>query len=164
MDLSLIYFMAVLGLRCCAGFSLVAVSGGYSSLGFLGYSSLWWLLLLQSTGSRHTGFRSCRPKALGRGLSSCGAWAQLPHSMWNLSGQARDRTHVSCIESRILIHWTTRKVQEAWIQSRVLKEREHAFLSPEKQRPYNLNLRDAVAQQMFIAKDPGLIKIKSPSS
>ena len=46
-----------------AGFSLVAVSGGYSLLRCMGFS-LRWLLLLQSMGSRHTGF------------SSCGMWAQ----------------------------------------------------------------------------------------
>ena len=34
--------------------SLVGVSGGYS---------LWWLLLLRSTGSRHTGFSSCGTQA-----------------------------------------------------------------------------------------------------
>ena len=39
--------------------------------------SLWWLLLLQSTGSRRKGFSSCSTRALERaGLSSCGAWAQ----------------------------------------------------------------------------------------
>ena len=38
--------------------SLVAASGGYSSLQCAG-SSLRWLLLLRSTGSRHTGFGSC---------------------------------------------------------------------------------------------------------
>ena len=43
--------------------SLVAVSGGYSLLWCAGFS-LWRLLLLQSTGSRHTGF------------SSCATWAQ----------------------------------------------------------------------------------------
>ena len=43
--------------------SLVAASGGYSSLWCTGFS-LWWLLLLRSTGSRHAGF------------SSCGTWAQ----------------------------------------------------------------------------------------
>ena len=43
--------------------SLVAVSGGYSLLRCVGFSLLW-LLLLRSTGSRHTGF------------SSCGLWAQ----------------------------------------------------------------------------------------
>ena len=57
-------FLAVLGLCCCAhGLSLVAASGGYSSLRCVGFS-LRWLLLLQSTGSRHVGF------------SSCGTWAQ----------------------------------------------------------------------------------------
>ena len=50
-------FVAVCGL------SLVAASRGYSSLRCTGFS-LQWLLLLQSTGSRHTGF------------SSCGTWAQ----------------------------------------------------------------------------------------
>ena len=38
--------------------SLVAASGGYSSLWCAGFS-LRWLLLLQSTGSRHAGFSSC---------------------------------------------------------------------------------------------------------
>ena len=45
------------------GLSLIALSGGYSSLRCMGFS-LWWLLLLQSTGSRRVGF------------SSCGTWAQ----------------------------------------------------------------------------------------
>ena len=45
------------------GLSLVAASGGYSWLRCAGFS-LWWLLLLQSTGSRRPGF------------SSCGMWAQ----------------------------------------------------------------------------------------
>ena len=36
------------------GFSLVVVSGGYSSLQCMGFS-LRWLLLLWSTGSRHVG-------------------------------------------------------------------------------------------------------------
>ena len=43
-------------------FSLVAVSGGYSSLRCTGFS-LRWLLLLRSTGARRAGF------------SSCGTWA-----------------------------------------------------------------------------------------
>ena len=44
------------------GLSLVVASRGYSSLWCVGFS-LWWLLLLQSIGSRHLGF------------SSCGLWA-----------------------------------------------------------------------------------------
>ena len=40
------------------GLSLVAASGGYSSLQCAGFS-LQWLLLLQSTDSRRVGFSSC---------------------------------------------------------------------------------------------------------
>ena len=42
--------------------SLVAETEGYSSLWYTGFSS-WWLLLLQSTGSRGTGFSSCGAQA-----------------------------------------------------------------------------------------------------
>ena len=56
------------------GPSLVAVSGGYSSLWCAGFS-LRWLLLLWSTGSRRAGFSSCGTRALDRRLSSCGARA-----------------------------------------------------------------------------------------
>ena len=51
-DLFLIYlFLAVLGLCCYAGFSLVVPSGGCSRVVLPGFSP-WWLLSLQSTGSR----------------------------------------------------------------------------------------------------------------
>ena len=67
-------FVATLGL------SLVAASGGYSSLQCMGFS-LRWLLLLQSTGCRHAGsvVVACR-------LSSCGAWASLLRGMWDPPG------------------------------------------------------------------------------
>ena len=48
--------------------------------------SLQWLLLLQSTGSRHMGFSSCGSRALECRLSSCGARAHLLHGMWDLPG------------------------------------------------------------------------------
>ena len=59
--------MAALGLCCwvfvaARGLSLVVASGIYSSLQCAGFS-LWWLLLLQSSGSRHAGFSSCGPQA-----------------------------------------------------------------------------------------------------
>ena len=74
--------MAALGLCCwvfvaACGLSLVAASGGYSSLQCAGFS-LWWLLLLQSSGSRHAGFSSCGEQpsvVVARGLSSCGSRA-----------------------------------------------------------------------------------------
>ena len=46
--------MAVLGLRFCAGLSLVVASGGHSSSRCAGLS-LSWPLLLRSTGSRRAG-------------------------------------------------------------------------------------------------------------
>ena len=55
------------------GLSLVVTSGGYSSLRCVGFS-MWWLLLLRSTGSRHAGF------------SSCGTWAQ---QLWLAGSKAQ---------------------------------------------------------------------------
>ena len=79
-------FLAALDLRCCVqAFSLVAASGGYSSLRCAGFS-LRWLLLLRSMGSRHVGFSSCGSQALERRLSSCGARASLLRGMWDLPG------------------------------------------------------------------------------
>ena len=48
------FFLAALGLVAVHRLFLVAASGGYSSLRCMGFS-LWWLLLLWSTGFRHTG-------------------------------------------------------------------------------------------------------------
>ena len=73
--------LATLGLCCCAW----AVSGSYSPLRCASFS-LRWLLLLQSTGSRRLGFRSCGSQALECRLSSCGSRAQLLRSMWDLPG------------------------------------------------------------------------------
>ena len=56
-----VYFLAVLSLCRCAGFFLV-VAGAPSSSGAWAFTAL--VFLLQSTGSRHTGF------------SSCGVWSQ----------------------------------------------------------------------------------------
>ena len=53
-----IYFWLCWVFIAARGLSLVATSRGYSSLRCSGFS-LQWLLLLWSTGSRHTGFSSC---------------------------------------------------------------------------------------------------------
>ena len=58
-----IYFWLCWVFVAARGLSLVAVSGGYSSLWCMGFS-LQWLLSLRSTGSRCAGF------------SSCSTWAQ----------------------------------------------------------------------------------------
>ena len=70
----------------------------------------WGLILLWSTGSRHSSF------------SRCSTWAQqlwLKGSSWHMSlvalhhvesSHTRDRTRVPCLGRRILIHCSTRKV------------------------------------------------------
>ena len=75
-------FVAVLGLHCCRGFSLVVLSRGCSLVVVNGLlveaASLVW-----STGSRFTGFSSCSSWALEHRLSICGTRGQWLHSMWD---------------------------------------------------------------------------------
>ena len=69
-----IYWLRWVFVAVC-GLSLVAASRGYSSLLCEGFS-LRWLLLLQSMGSRCTGFSSCGTWAsvvVARGLQSAGS-------------------------------------------------------------------------------------------
>ena len=77
-----IYLWLCWGFVAARGLSLVAASGGYSSLWCAGFS-LRWLLSLQGTGSRHAGF------------SSCGTWAQ---QLW-LTGLVAPR-HVGSSRTR----------------------------------------------------------------
>ena len=62
LNLLIFYFWLRWVLVAVRGLSLVVASGGYSSLRCAGFS-LRWLLLLQSVGSRHTGFSSCGMQA-----------------------------------------------------------------------------------------------------
>ena len=57
-----LFLAAFLVFVAARGLSLVVASRGYSSLRCAGFS-LWWLLLLRSTGSRHVGFSSCGMQA-----------------------------------------------------------------------------------------------------
>ena len=67
-------FLAALGLCCCTRAFSSCGERGLLFVVVRGFS-LRWLLLLWSTGSRHTGFSSCGSWALERRLSSCGARA-----------------------------------------------------------------------------------------
>ena len=72
-----IYFWLRWVFVAAQGLPLVATSRGYSLLRCTGFS-LWCLLLLQSTGSRHTGFSSCGMQAsvvVAHGLQSTGSVA-----------------------------------------------------------------------------------------
>ena len=96
------------------GLSLVAGSGGYSSLQCTGFS-LQWLPSLWSTGSRRAGFSSCGMWAQQLWLTGSRAQAQ---QLWRTglaaprhvgSSRTRDRTRVPCIGRRILNHCATRE-------------------------------------------------------
>ena len=97
------------------GLSLVAASRGLSSLWCAG-SSLKWLLLLRSTGSRCAGFSSCGTWAQQLWLTGSRAQAQqlqrtglvAPRHVG--SSQTRARTRVPCIDRQILNHCINREV------------------------------------------------------
>ena len=87
-------FMAVLGLHCFVWAFSGCGQWGLFFIVVLGLS-LWLLLLLQSTGSRHTGSSSCSTQACWLWLEGsskhalqlwCGAQAQLQCATWYLPG------------------------------------------------------------------------------
>ena len=95
--------------------SLVAASGDSSALRCAGFS-LRWLLLLQTTGSRHPGFSSCGTRAQQLWLMGSRVHAQ---QLWCIglvaprhvgSSRTRVQTHVPYIGRWILNHYTTREV------------------------------------------------------
>ena len=83
---------------------------------YLFFFNIWlcWVFIAAASGfpvcslqaPEHTGLgvAVCGP------LSRCGAQAQLPCSLWDLSSPTRDRTCVPCIGRWILNLWTTREV------------------------------------------------------
>ena len=101
-----------LGLCCFEGFSLVAVSRGYTLV-----AGRWPLIVVASVVVElgllgpcapvvaARGLSSCGFQALEHGLNSCGSWAYLLHSMWDLpTCSIRDRTRASCPGWWILYH------------------------------------------------------------
>ena len=110
-----IYFWLRWVFLAACGLSLVAASGGYSSLWCAGFSLLW-LLLLRSTGSKCTGFSSCGTWAQQLWLAGSRAQVQ---ELWHTglvaprhvgSSRTRARTRVPCIGRWILNHCATREV------------------------------------------------------
>ena len=71
-----VYFSCYFFIFGCTGSpALVAASGGCSSCG------TW--------ASHRSGFSACEAHLQLR-VSSCGAWAELPHGKWNLPGPGID--------------------------------------------------------------------------
>ena len=59
------------------------------------------------------GFSRCGSRALECGLSSCGAWTQLLHSMWNLPRPGINQCPLHCRWT--LNHWTAREAPPLYI-------------------------------------------------
>ena len=109
-----IYFWLHWVFVAVCGLSLVAESGGHSSLQCPGFS-LRWLLLLRSTGSRHAGVSSCGTRAQQLWLVGSRVQAQ---QLWHTglvaprhvgSSRTRARTRVPCVGRQVLNHCTTRE-------------------------------------------------------
>ena len=117
-----IYFWLRWVFVAARGLSLVAASGGYSLSRCPGFS-LWWCLLLGSTGSRRVGFSSCGSRAQQLWLVGSRAQAQqLQHSGLVAlrqvgSSRTRARTHVPCIGRQILNHCAAREVPGVCFES-----------------------------------------------
>ena len=95
---------------------------GFLQLQCVGFL-LRWLLLLQNTGSRFTGFSSCGTLAQQLWLMGSRAQAQ---QLWQTglvvpwhvgSSRTRAQTRVPCIGRRILNHCTTREVSISYFSS-----------------------------------------------
>ena len=57
------------------------------------------------------------------GFSGGDVWAQLPHSMWDLSFPTRDRTCIPCIGRQIFNHGATRKASQIQLLFQARKQR-----------------------------------------
>ena len=78
----------VLALSSCSERGLLSSCGAQAS-------HCGGLLMLWNTGSRLPGFGICGSRAAELRLSSCGAWAQLPCSMWACGLPRPGIVHVS---------------------------------------------------------------------
>ena len=98
---SIYSLLAVPGLRCYEGFSvvvvcrlLIAVASPVADCGLWGA----WALVVEVHG-----FSSCGSQALEHRFNSYGSWGLV--ASWHVgSSQIRDQTHVSCIGRQILYH------------------------------------------------------------
>ena len=85
--LGLCFWVFVLGLCFCIDFSLVAASKGSSLLQCVGFS-LWWFLLLRSSGSR-----ACTSVVVAFRLNSCSGQSSMLCGTWDLPGSGIKSGH-----------------------------------------------------------------------
>jgi hypothetical protein len=86
---------------------LAAVSRGYALLQGTSFS-LWWLLLLQSTGSRQMGSVTAACRLWSTGLEVVAQWHSFLMGMWDLSRAGMEPVSPA-LARQMLNHWTTRE-------------------------------------------------------
>ena len=103
----------MLGLCCCAGFALVAVSRLLPNCSAWASHcwgcSRWGSRAPRARGLSGSGLQSTGATVVVCGLSCSAGWVA-PRPVG--SSQTRGRTHVPCIDRWILYHWATREAQE----------------------------------------------------
>ena len=99
-------------------FSLIYFGSTQPLLLCVGFLDLQWMvptLRCSAWASHCSDFSCCREQARGpAGFSSCGTWAQLLLQHVEFS-PTRNQTHVPCVGSQILYHWTTREVRTSYL-------------------------------------------------
>ena len=120
-----ILFLAVLGLCCCTGFSLVAKRGASLWSRCSGFS-LQWLLLLCSMGSRACSLQQLQlPGSRAQAQQLWCTDLVAPGHVW--SSLTKERTRATCIGRWILYHWATRAAPDYIL--------EHFVISSLKEKP-----------------------------
>ena len=139
-------FLAALGLCWALGLSLFAVSGGYSSLWFMGFS-LRWLLLLWSTGSRSAGSSNCGAQPQQLWLVGSRVQAQ---QLWRMglvalqhvgSSRTRAQTCVPCIGRRILNH-----SRETPLQFLKIENKRNTMFKKKKKEKFRVRLKQRLSR------------------
>ena len=98
-----IYLLAVLGLHCYSGFSLVSETKGYSLVALHGLT-IAMATLIAEHGLTAWGLWSLQHM----GSVAVALWAQLPRSMWDLPRPGIKPVFPD-IARRTFNHWTTRE-------------------------------------------------------
>ena len=130
---------------CCWAWSLSGGDRGLLSAQCMGFS-LWWLLLLQTLGSKlrlqHLGWSSCGSPTQARlgnsvvhqleqGSVTLATLARGLRWLWHMgSSWSRDQICAPCIGRSILYHWTTREgLCSYWIMSPTPRPAFKSFMS-----------------------------------
>ena len=113
--IEIFYFWLLWVFIAACSLSLAAASRGYFSLRCMGFS-LWWLLLLGSTGSKACGLQKLQwvgslfvvPRPSSTGSIVVVHQFNSSHDMWDPPGP-RIKPRVSSIARQILYHWATKE-------------------------------------------------------